>query len=48
MGKATGFLEYGQKHVPYRDALERIDDFKEIYTHAADEHLKIQGAQSYS
>ncbi|MGD8807955.1 MAG: glutamate synthase subunit beta [Gammaproteobacteria bacterium] len=45
MGKPTGFLEYGQKHVPYRDARERIRDFDEIYTHAADEHLKIQGAR---
>ena len=45
MGKPTGFLEYGQKHVPYRDAGERLGDFDEIYTHAADEHLKIQGAR---
>ncbi|MGD8323256.1 MAG: glutamate synthase subunit beta [Gammaproteobacteria bacterium] len=45
MGKPTGFLEYGQKHVPYRDAKERIGDFDEIYTHAPDEHLKIQGAR---
>ncbi len=45
MGKPTGFLEYGQKHVPYRDAGDRIGDFDEIYTHAPDEHLKIQGAR---
>ncbi|HMB73636.1 MAG TPA: glutamate synthase subunit beta, partial [Gammaproteobacteria bacterium] len=45
MGKPTGFLEYGQKYVPYRDALSRLGDFDEIYTHAADEHLKIQGAR---
>lgn len=45
MGKPTGFLEFGQKHVPYRDAGERLGDFDEIYTHAPDEHLKIQGAR---
>lgn len=45
MGKPTGFLEFGQKHVPYRDANERLDDFDEIYTEAPDEHLKIQGAR---
>ena len=45
MGKPTGFLEFGQKHVPYRDAGERVGDFDEIYTHAPDEHLKIQGAR---
>jgi NAD(P)H-dependent glutamate synthase small subunit len=45
MGKPTGFLEYGQKHVPYRDAKERIGDFDEIYTQAPEEHLTIQGAR---
>jgi glutamate synthase (NADPH/NADH) small chain len=45
MGKPTGFLEYPKKSVPYRDAQERVRDFKEIFTHAEDEHLKIQGAR---
>ncbi len=45
MGKPTGFLEYGQKHVPYRDAAERIGDFGEIYTQPDTEHLTIQGAR---
>lgn len=45
MGKPTGFLEYGQKFVPYRDAAERIGDFDEIYTDPDTKELKIQGAR---
>ena len=45
MGKPTGFMEYSKRSVPYRDALERLGDFREIFTEADDAHLKIQGAR---
>jgi NAD(P)H-dependent glutamate synthase small subunit len=45
MGKPTGFMEYPKKSVPYRDAGERLGDFREIFTHPADEHLRNQGAR---
>ena len=45
MGKPTGFKEYDRKVVPYRDPLERITDFGEIFMLADDDHLKIQGAR---
>ena len=32
MGKPTGFKEFERKTEPYRDAMERLIDFKEIYT----------------
>jgi NAD(P)H-dependent glutamate synthase small subunit len=45
MGKPTGFMEYPRKSVPYRDALERLDDFREIFTPPAEEKLREQGAR---
>ena len=45
MGKPTGFMEYPKKGVPYRDALERLGDFGEIFTPAADEKLREQAAR---
>ncbi|NNC63788.1 MAG: glutamate synthase subunit beta, partial [Gammaproteobacteria bacterium] len=45
MGKATGFMEYRRESVPYRDALERLGDFDEIYTPPAEKSLKRQGAR---
>jgi NAD(P)H-dependent glutamate synthase small subunit len=45
MGKPTGFMEYPKKSVPYRDASERLGDFREIFTQPADEHLRNQGAR---
>jgi glutamate synthase (NADPH/NADH) small chain len=45
MGKPTGFMEYPKKSVPYRDAGERVADFREIFTQPADEHLRNQGAR---
>ncbi|HEX9875897.1 MAG TPA: glutamate synthase subunit beta [Gammaproteobacteria bacterium] len=45
MGKHTGFMEYPRKSVPYRDALERIGDFDEIFTAPSVENLQIQGAR---
>jgi glutamate synthase (NADPH) small chain len=45
MGKPTGFMEYPKKSVPYRDASERVGDFREIFTQPADEHLRNQGAR---
>jgi NAD(P)H-dependent glutamate synthase small subunit len=45
MGKPTGFMEYPKKSVPYRDARERVGDFREIFTQASEDHLRNQGAR---
>jgi NAD(P)H-dependent glutamate synthase small subunit len=45
MGKPTGFMEYPKKSVPYRDARERIGDFREIFTQAAEAHLHNQSGR---
>ena len=45
MGKPTGFKEYKRATEPYRDPIERLVDFKEIYTDHDDEHLTTQGAR---
>ncbi|MDG2141254.1 MAG: glutamate synthase subunit beta [Gammaproteobacteria bacterium] len=45
MGKPTGFKEFDRKTEPYRDAMERLVDFKEIYTDHKEEHLATQGAR---
>lgn len=45
MGKPTGFKEFERKTEPYRDALDRLIDFKEIYTEHQEEHLSTQGAR---
>jgi NADPH-dependent glutamate synthase beta subunit-like oxidoreductase len=45
MGKPTGFMEYPKKSVPYRSAIQRLGDFKEIFTEPNEDLLKIQGAR---
>ena len=45
MGKPTGFMEYPKKSVPYREARERLGDFREIFTEPAEEHMRIQAAR---
>ena len=45
MGKPTGFKEFERQAVPYRDPLERVQDFLEIFTAPADVHLRTQGAR---
>ncbi len=45
MGKPTGFKEFERKTEPYRDAMERLLDFKEIYTEHQEDHLTTQGAR---
>jgi glutamate synthase (NADPH) small chain len=45
MGKATGFLEFPRRTVPYRDPVDRVKDFKEIYTPADDAKLSLQGSR---
>jgi len=45
MGKPTGFREYSRQTVPYRDPLVRMRDFDEIYTVAAEDRLRTQGAR---
>ena len=45
MGKPTGFKEYPRKTVPYRPALTRLADYREIYTQPEEDHLRTQGAR---
>ncbi len=45
MGKPTGFKEFDREVEPYRDAMDRLLDYKEIYTDHRDEHLQTQGAR---
>ena len=45
MGKPTGFLEYRRKPVGYRDADQRLEDFREIYTAPDPQHLSTQAAR---
>ena len=45
MGKTTGFKEFDREVEPYRDAAERLVDFKEIYTEHDESHLRTQGAR---
>ena len=45
MGKPTGFMEYPKKSVPYRDAHERVGDFREIFTPPVEDNLRNQGAR---
>src|SRR5690606_3072708 len=45
MGKPTGFKEFPRQAVPYRDPLERMNDYLEIFTEPGEEHLRSQGAR---
>ncbi len=45
MGKPTGFKEFDREVEPYRNAAERMVDFKEIYTDHNEEHLQTQGSR---
>ena len=45
MGKPTGFKEFDREAEAYRDATERLVDFKEIYTPHDTPHLQKQGAR---
>src|SRR3972149_506837 len=45
MGKPTGFKEFERQAVPYRDPLERAQDFLEIYTEPVETQLRTQGAR---
>lgn len=45
MGKPTGFKEFPRKAVPYRDPMQRLADYGEIFTLPPEEHLKTQGAR---
>jgi NAD(P)H-dependent glutamate synthase small subunit len=45
MGKPTGFKEFERETEPYRNAMERLMDFDEIYTDHREEHLTKQGAR---
>ncbi len=45
MGKVTGFMEYNRQESPYRDALERIKDWDELYLPVNDEIRLEQAAR---
>lgn len=45
MGKPTGFKEFTRQTEPYRNAMDRLLDYEEIYTSHNDELLKTQGAR---
>jgi NAD(P)H-dependent glutamate synthase small subunit len=45
MGKPTGFKEFPRKTEPYRDATQRVLDFKEIYTEHDEKKLAVQGSR---
>ncbi len=45
MGKPTGFKEFDREVEPYRNAAERMVDFKEIYTDHNEQHLQTQGSR---
>ena len=45
MGKPTGFKDYERRAAPYRNAVERIADFKEIYTGHDAGRLTTQAAR---
>ncbi len=45
MGKPTGFKEYQREAVPYRDPLERTNDFDEFLVVVPEQRLKTQGAR---
>jgi NAD(P)H-dependent glutamate synthase small subunit len=45
MGKPTGFKEFDRQVAPYRDAAERLVDYKEIYTDHDEARLQTQGAR---
>jgi NAD(P)H-dependent glutamate synthase small subunit len=45
MGKPTGFKEFPRQPVPYRDAVERANDFLEIFSQPQSDHLRTQGAR---
>lgn len=45
MGKPTGFKEFTRQTEPYRNAMDRLLDYEEIYTSHNDELLNSQGAR---
>lgn len=45
MGRTQGFMEFDREAAPYRDALLRIDDFREIYTEHNEIRLTRQSAR---
>jgi len=45
MGKNDGFMRFKREAVPYRDPMVRLNDYYEIFTRPAEEHLTTQGAR---
>jgi glutamate synthase (NADPH/NADH) small chain len=45
VGNPTGFKEFNRETAPYRDATQRVLDFKEIYTEHDEKRLTTQGAR---
>ena len=45
MGELGGFLKVDRSNIPYRDAAERVGDFKEFVVQRPDEELSAQGGR---
>lgn len=45
MGKDTGFLEFTREHAPRRPAIQRVNDWFEIYLDFPEQKLRTQGAR---
>jgi len=45
MGKATGFLEYGRKENPFRDAAERLHDYADLHAAQGTEERRCQASR---
>jgi len=45
MGELGGFLKIDRSNIPYRDAKERVGDFREFVVQRPDEELAAQGAR---
>ncbi|MEI7907877.1 MAG: glutamate synthase, partial [Bacteroidota bacterium] len=45
MGKPTGFMEYRREVPQRRPALERLEDWRDVYNAFAEEKVQTQGAR---
>ena len=45
MAKPTGFLEYGRRGASYRDASERVKDFKQVQEDFSKDDIERQAAR---
>ena len=47
MGKPTGFMEYRREVPQRRPALERLEDWRDVYNAFAEEKVQTQGARAW-